>query len=191
MIAFGRRSTLPLVSVIVTGALWASQAAAADGFDVGWFLTRAPASVDPASRVCLAGVLLALDYGLNFLVIALPARRQGVKLVTSARDLVGFTFLAQIADRLGMVACVFIVALAQLVLPGRTTMASFAASTRYMLALNFVTSGAMVWILAEYYLAERWHVRRRPALWIASAAAVVTNPAWAIGMAPLLGWVRR
>jgi hypothetical protein len=135
--------------------------------------------------------MLMFDYALNVVVVALPASRYGVPLAMSARDTVVFTLIAQVADRIGMALGIAIVIGVRLVMPGVMTMAALGATTPYMLALNFMTSGALVWLLARHYLVQRWNVPYRRASTIAIAAAVLTNPAWAIGVAPLVGLVER
>jgi len=178
------RFLLVFLSALVACHFWASDAAA-DGFDVAWFVTRVPGSFGTMRGVLLAGLLLLLDYALNILVIAWPAAATGVPFKMAARELIGFTVFAQIADRLGMCVCVVLVLVAEVVAPGRTTMASIAAGVPYMLVLNFLTSGAFIWFLSYTYLVG-WSVGERRARWIASSAALLTNPAWAIGLAPLL-----
>jgi hypothetical protein len=44
------------------------------------------------------GLVLVFDYVLNVLVVAVPASRYGVSILKLAREMVGFTLIAQVAD---------------------------------------------------------------------------------------------
>jgi hypothetical protein len=180
---------LGFVIVLSVLGLWTSDARA-DGFDVVWFWTRMPSSVRMPQRAILALLLLATDYALNAVVMAWPASRLGVPIGRALHDLIFFTAFAQFADRLGMFVSFIIVGCIQSALPGRVTMASLAASFPYVVALNFVTSGLLVLLASRYLLARRWNVPQRSVRNISVAAAIFTNPAWAIGIAPLLGLVQ-
>jgi hypothetical protein len=183
-------SRLLLAGSVLVGSTLCATEVRADGIDGYWFLTRAPASLGPAPRLILVVLILLVDYALNLLVIAVPASRFGVPLATSGREMVVFTLLAQAADRIGMGASILLVVCVRLLLPGTVTMGALGATVPYMLALNFVSSGALVWLLARHFLLARWAVDRRPALAIATAAAVFTNPAWAVAASRLFGFGR-
>jgi hypothetical protein len=92
-------------------------------------------------------------------------------------DMMGFTVIAQVTDRIGMLACCVVA----LLLGGLAGVRSLGSIALVVLLSNFVTSGALIWFLARYYCARRWDLSRARSAIIATAAAILTNPAWAIG----------
>jgi hypothetical protein len=127
----------------------------------------------------LLTALVALDYLLNVVVIAVPAWRSGASLRSATRDMLGFTLIAQVADRVGMVACT-VVGYCVHFIPG-VVMHDLGLFVVSVLAGNFLTSGALIWFLARYYCARRWALPKRRSTIIATVASILTNPAWAIG----------
>lgn len=142
-------------------------------------------------------VLMLANYALNFLVIGWPAIR--VSPATPRRIAIGLivlTVLGQVADRLG--AFVTLIVLAPLGrayedyivrhIRGESPGAFGTWLSQHMwlgehasLILNFFFSGAAVALLTWVFL-RRWSVSRSIAWKITLAAAVFTNPAWAIGL---------
>jgi hypothetical protein len=124
--------------------------------------------------------LLIVNYLLNFAVLGIPAARSlHIKPGTLAKDLAGFTLLAQVADRVCAVGAFllsfFIVGLANV--GGEQEVLAGILGGIYS---NFVLSGLIVGLLALWYLRRRWGVERRRAIKIAVWTAVITNPAWAM-----------
>jgi hypothetical protein len=141
--------------------------------------------------VTLLGALVVADYLLNFVVIAVPAWRSGASLRRTARDMLGFTLIAQVADRVGMVACT-VTAYCIHFLPG-IVMHDLGLFVVGVVVANFLTSGALIWFLTRYYCVRRWALPKRRSTIIATVASILTNPAWAIGAGfvfPAIGGTR-
>jgi hypothetical protein len=121
---------------------------------------------------------LAVSYALNILVVGIPAVRVGPpRWRVVLGGLAVLTILAQVADRICSI-------LAGLLAPAVAHWFHFGREDDLLaaqIAMNFALSGVVVGTLAIYFLRRRWSVARRPAWIIAIAAALVTNPAWAIG----------
>jgi|HubBroStandDraft_1064217.scaffolds.fasta_scaffold178821_1 hypothetical protein len=131
----------------------------------------------PVKAVVLLVVVLAVNYALNLVVLGLPARRLGFGLKRSAKDLIGFTLFAQVADRLGIVvgfavatACAFLFKF-----KGENGLGEWFLAG---IALNFVFCGIAVGFLAYHYLKRRWALPVTKSRWLALAAGVITNPSW-------------
>lgn len=153
--------------------------ARADGIDILPFLTRVGGwRFHPVISVALVVGLMLVNYLLNVMVIGLPsARASQTRPKKFARDLIGFTLLAQIADRVGAFAALmlgfFIIGV--LGIKGESGIAKGALLA---IVLNFVFSGLAIGFLALWYLRRRWGIPERPARVIAIAAGVITNPVW-------------
>jgi hypothetical protein len=167
------------VLAVVVG--WPSTALA-DGIDILWFFTRVGGwKESPWRAVGILTTLIAVDYGLNVLVIGLPAWRSGVPLRRAALDLLSLTLVAQVADRAGTVAySLTSYALDRL---GLITVRDLGLWVVGILLATFITSGVLLWFLAKFFCSRRWNLPQRQSNRIATAAAVITNPAWAIGAA--------
>ncbi|HXU36778.1 MAG TPA: hypothetical protein VN937_10485 [Blastocatellia bacterium] len=176
----GSRATYLYRLVICLAMLvFLSTNARADGIDLVPFLTRVGGwRVHPVVSVGLVIGLMLVNYLVNLAVIAVPAARVSeIKFRTLARDLIGFTFLAQIADRVAAVAGLFI----GLFIIDRSGVHGEEGLLKGFLvgiALNFVFAGVAIGFLAFRYLGHRWGILKRPAIVIAIAAGVFTNPAW-------------
>jgi len=126
----------------------------------------------------IAGLMLA-NYALNALVVGLPAVRWGTEPAPRvARGLVTFTLLGQVADRIGAVVAVPLMALYALIFRGGGWVAP-------LLVCNFVLSGLAVAWMAYRFHRFRWGVARDRARLLAVLAGVLTNPAWVLGL-----WLR-
>ncbi len=116
--------------------------------------------------------------GVDLLVIGWPAIGLGrAPPGQVARGLVGLTVLGQVADRVGAI-CAGLIVEPVVRLLGLVGEAAWAAP---LLIMNFLFSGIAVGILALYFLRRRWRLSSRLGWGIATAAAVLTNPAWVIG----------
>ena len=75
--------------------------ARADGIDLSWFTSRLGGSPEHIIRTAgLVILLLAFNYGLNFLVIGVPVNRtRAIPRSFVLTDLIGFTLIAQVVDR--------------------------------------------------------------------------------------------
>jgi hypothetical protein len=185
----------PVAVVATVACVLASADARADGIDIAWFVTRVGGwKVAPGRAALLVLMLAAINYAINAVVIGIPAYRAGVSGSKICRELVGLTVLGQIADRLGLVASAAAVAvigvavesLFHTTVRGVRDLGTFALVT---VALNFLTSGVLIGLLVRHYVCRRWSQPRRKGLAIALAAAVLTNPAWAVAtsMSPWFG----
>jgi|GEM_PF-3028442 len=165
--------------ICVAMLVFFSTNARADGIDVVPFLTRVGGwHVHPAISVGLMIGLMLVNYLVNVAVIGIPsAKASQTKLRVFARDLIGFTLLAQIADRLaaiaGLLVGLFIIDL--IAIRGEQGLLKGALLG---LALNFVFAGLAIGFLALWYARRRWGISKRPSRVIAIAAGVITNPSW-------------
>jgi hypothetical protein len=149
----------------------------ADGIDVVPFMFRV-GRVHPAVAVAIVIGTMLVNYFLNVVVIGLPsARASHTRFSRFARDLIGFTLLAQIADRVGAFASLVLgfVLLWVLNIQGE---AGIARGALIAIVLNFIFSGLAIGFLAMWYLKQRWGIPKRTAYVIAVAAGVITNPVW-------------
>jgi hypothetical protein len=152
--------------------------ALADGIDLVAYLSRAPCE-NVALAIPVAAVLMLVNYGLNFLVIGLPARRFGSLPVQQVwRPLIWLTLLGQGADRVGAILAGLLTGYVAGIL-GLTGEGAWAAP---LLALNFLFSGVSVAVLVFICARRVWGLALRYSLWISIGAGVLTNPAWAMGL---------
>lgn len=161
----------------------------ADGIDLVPFLTRVGGwQVHPVVSVGLVIGLMLVNYLVNLPVIAVPAGRLSeIKFRVLARDLIGFTFLAQIADRVAAVAGLFV----GLFIIDRSGVHGEEGLLKGFLlgiALNFFFAGLAIGFVALRYLRHRWGISKRPAIVIAIAAGVLTNPAWLMAAYAAKSW---
>lgn len=182
---FWTRAPVKVLGTFALALLW-SRPARGDAIDLVWFLTRVSTSRRSALHIALlATILLGLNYTLNLIVIAIPAVGTA-RMRRVAKDMVGFTVIAQLGDRLGMVVCAGVVILVRILAHAGTTLKDLRSIGLWSIGSNFLVSGLFIWLLARYYLVGRWQVSKRRGVTIAAIAAVVTNPAWAIVASPLL-----
>jgi hypothetical protein len=172
------------VVVAATVVSWSS-AAHADAVDIGWLFTRVGGWKDsPWRAAALLVALIAFDYAFNVVVIVIPAWRSGIAIRRAATDMIGFTFIAQVADRVGLLLCgvasFLLDRVAGVVFHGLGPWISF------VLIANFITSGILIWFLTKYYCTRKWNLQERRSNVIATAAAVFTNPAWAMGIVAII-----
>jgi len=153
--------------------------ARADGIDLVPYLTRVNGEHSIAALVGLITTMMMVNYLLNLLVIGWPSiRLAGVPFGRAAKGLVGFTFLAQVADRIGALCAGFLAGpLAAFFMPEGE-----GAWVIPLLVLNFLLSGLAVAALTLYLVGRRWRVTGGTKWGIVLSAAVLTNPAWALGL---------
>jgi len=153
----------------------------ADGIDIVWLITKVGGpGVHPLVSAFLIVGLLAINYLLNLVVLGIPAARAlGTSVRTLSKALLGFTLLAQVADRISAVAGFFLGALASVLLDVKGE-AGIVAFFWIGIVLNFVFSGLAVCFLALWYLLRKWQVKRRTSIRIAALTELITNPAWLI-----------
>jgi len=167
--------------VVLAAVILQPVVARADGFDVVWFFTRVPEwDLHPIRGVLALAALMAANYLLNLLVIGLPAMKLGTPRARVGRDLIGFTLLGQVADRLGAILggmSLYFLAPKSESEVGLVILAALVAS--------FLLSGLFIGLLARHYLTRRWKLTGRAVPWIVTAAALLTNPAWAMATAYL------
>jgi hypothetical protein len=189
-LALSRRTRLVTsIAVLATFTAWSS-AARADGIDIAWLFTRVGGwKESPLRAAAMLLALIAVNYLLNVLIIVMPAWRSGVAFQRAAFDMLGFTVIAQVADRMGMFAfSVAVYWLARLRVVVAHDLGFWVGAA---LLANFVTSGILIWFLAKFYCASRWGLPKRRSNLIATVAAVLTNPAWAIGAGLIPGFAAR
>ena len=164
--------------------LFCCQTVRADGIDiVPWLLRMGPTN-SLVLDIAIIPLLMVANYVLNFLVIGLPAARYGDKAIHSiAKGMIGFTLLAQLADRIGAIAGPLLGGLIFAAVGRDFAVGKGEGSWVIPLLLsNFIFSGIAVGYLAFYFLRKRWGVVMGNAWLIAIAAAILTNPAWALSM---------
>jgi len=133
---------------------------------------------NPVVEAVFVVVLLAINYLLNLVVLGLPtARTLGTSLRTLAKALLGFTLLAQVADRISAVAG-FPLGILMSDLWGVQGEQGLVVGIWIGIVLNFALSGLAICLLALWYLLRKWRVRRRPSIRIAALTGLLTNPAW-------------
>ena len=164
-----------VVSVIIASSVAPAQA---DGVDIVPYLTRVGWAQSTLGIIASVLGLMVINYVLNLVVIGWPAIHFGhIDIGRVTRGLVALTLLGQVADRLGALLASPITVLT-LVVTHHTE--GEGVWFLPLLAFNFVLSGIAILMLVLYFLRRRWHVARGLSWSIGLAAAVLTNPAWAI-----------
>jgi hypothetical protein len=162
--------------------------ARADGIDIPWFLTRVGGwKHSPLRAASLILALLACNYALNAVIIVLPSWRSGASLRKASIDMLGFTLIAQLLDRAGMVTY-SVAALGLDALLG--VRASLGVMVVGVLGTSFLTSGLLIGLMTKYYCSRRWGLPKRRSIVIAIWASIFTNPAWAIAAVAVPGFAR-
>lgn len=174
-----RTQKLLFLTIVLTFILITPPVTRADGIDVVWLITQVGGpDTHPVVVAVLVVVLLAINYLLNLVVMGLPAARTlGTSVRTLAKALLGFTLLAQIADRISAVAGFLLGALMSDLL-GIQGEHGLVVAIWIGIVLNFVLSGLAICLLALWYLLRKWRVRRRTSIRIAALTGLITNPAW-------------
>jgi hypothetical protein len=166
------------MAVAIFAAIWFFPLSAhADAVDFWMVFTRVGDRESPGKTLVLLALVLLANYGINLAVLGFPASRLGFPLARSAKDLIGFTLIAQIADRVGIVAGFAVAAAAAFVFKfkGERGLGQWVLAGT---ALNFLFSGIAVGLLAYHYLKRRWSLPVTKSRWLALAAGVITNPSW-------------
>ena len=178
---FGTRRVLASLAIVVAVVLVTPASASADGIDVVWLITRVGGwRVHPLLSVAMIVGLMAVNYLLNLVVLGrLAARSLQIKLGALTKDLVAFTLLAQIADRVGGIGA-FLLSFSLIGFAGLGGEQETIAGLLVGVYLTFIFSGLAVGLLAFWYLRRRWGIELRRAKAIALWTAVITNPAWAM-----------
>lgn len=167
-----RRS--PYSLLLATAVMLASFPLRADGVDMEAYLTRVGRHSVPVT-LCLLLLLFTINYGLNFLVIGLPAIKFSNHPKRSITfELVWLTLLGQLADRLGAILSGF----GAVPIAMGLNLKGEGAWVLPLIGLNFVLSGIAVFGLVLFFLRRRWSIRGRRSVFIALSAGIITNPAW-------------
>ena len=168
---------LLLLPPLILGGLCAITTSYADGVDLLPYLTRVGAHGSVLWVGAMVVLLMAINYVLNFLVIGWPAIHVGPPdLPTVAKSLVWVTLLGQVADRVGAVVAGFAAGIVAELLGFRGE----GGWVIPLLVLNFIFSGVAVAAVALFFLRRRWRVSASSSVLIATMAAFVSNPAWAL-----------
>jgi hypothetical protein len=163
-----------------SAVLTLSSPAYADGIDVVWVLTRVGGwRESPLLAALLLIGLMVANYALNAIVVGIPSTRLGAPRRRVLLDLVGFTLIAQIADRVGAIVGGAL-GVALTMIAGSGGESQLGQATLVAIVANFILSGVFVGMLARYYLIHRWSLTTRWTSAVAVAAGVLTNPAWAM-----------
>ena len=191
-LSLGRRALIVGSICLLLGA-----PAYGDGLSLDYFLRFRTYRESITYIWSMVAALMFINYVLNFLVIGLPAmcfggarpRKVGIGLIF-------LRFIGQIADRLG--AVIALLALVPFTRAfgdyiqhdirheptsafGRWLSQHLWLGEHALLMLNFFFSGAAIALLAWFFL-RRWSITRSLSWKIALAAAIFTNPAWAIAL---------
>lgn len=174
-----RAQKLLCMTIVLTFILITPAAASADGIDLVWLITRVGGlGNNPMVEAALVVVLLAINYFLNLVVMGLPAARTlGTNVRTLAKALLGFTLLAQVADRISAVSG-FLLGVLMSDLLGVQGEHGLVVAIWIGIVLNFAISGLAICLLALWYLLRKWRVRRRTSIRLAALTGLITNPAW-------------
>jgi hypothetical protein len=167
--------------IVLAVTISACPLAMADGIDLVPYFTRTGGGQKSILGIVGMVVLLMIaNYVLNLIVIGFPAIKTGqVKSRIVVIGLVWLTLLGQVADRLGaLLAGLFAVPLGLIL--GLLGLGGEGSWLWPLLGLNFFFSGIAVGSLSFYFLRKRWHIGKGASWVIASVAAIVTNPAWAM-----------
>jgi hypothetical protein len=162
-------------SILVGGST-----ARADGLDVTTYLSRVPGwHRAPLQALFLLCVLMALNYLLNLLVLGVPAIKMGAKAGSVALGLVTFTLLGQVADRIGAVVGPLVggAIVWALHVGGRKSL-GYGFSIGFF--LNFILSGVVIGLLAQWYLRRRWALEGHRVAVLSVITGVLTNPLWGV-----------
>lgn len=150
----------------------------ADGIDVLQVLSRIGQGQRTEDIVALVLLMMAANYGINFLVIGWPSIKfGGVPVRIVALDLVWMTLLGQVADRLGAIIPLF--------LPLPILMPYVWQCS------NLLLTSLLIMVLVSHFVKYRWHVNTRMAEWVVLAATILTNPTgiWMVfAYSGVLGW---
>ena len=135
--------------------------AMADGIDVTWLLTRVGGwNRKPLLAFALCIGPMFFNYLLNVAVIGVPAAKAGERgRLSFCGDLVWYTLLAQIVDRVGCILGVIIAAALATVFGAnfeRQILWGFLGGY----GLNFLFSGLGVAILSGLLMRKRWSIPR-------------------------------
>jgi len=167
-----------VAAAVLTISVLCPSAALADGIDLVAYFSRTPCE-NVALAIPAVALLMFVNYGLNYLVIGLPARRLGSLPVRQvSRSLIWLTLLGQVADRLGAIPAGLLASLVADVL-GLKGEGAWVAP---LIGLNFVFSAISVALLAFVFTRRVWGLSLRHSIWISTGAGIVTNPAWAMGL---------
>jgi len=163
--------------VALTTTMLYPWAALADGIDLVAYFSRTPCE-NIVLAIPIAALLMLLNYGLNYLVIGLPARRLGSLPVRQVlRSLIWLTLLGQVADRIGAF-------LAILLADPMTSVLGLEGEVIWLViwAFNFIFSAIGIALLAFVFARFVWRLSVANSLVISSAAGILTNPAWAMAL---------
>jgi hypothetical protein len=172
-----KRSKTARFFLAILAGLWPA-AAQADGIDLVPYFSRAPTNSIALALLAVALIMLA-NYGLNFLVIGLPACRFGkLEKKRVARSLVWLTLLGQVADRVGAVLAGFFAG----VVASALRLEGEGSWLIPLLALNFAFSGLAIAALVFVFGRFVWSLSLGHSAALSVAAGILTNPAWAMGL---------
>ena len=164
------RRCLLVIAVCALGGI-----ARADGIDIGAWVMQLPTWWGPGALLGFVVVSLLVDYALNFLVIGWLARRwSGQAGGKVARDLVAYTLWAQVADRVGAVLALLVVAASDSLLDKSSEVYFFTPLFLAKFVLSALAIGVLVWRFAR----KRWALSRPRSFLLGVAGGILTNPEW-------------
>jgi hypothetical protein len=159
--------------------------ARADGFDITDWVLQLPTYYGPGWTLAFIVLLLVADYVINALVIGWPAKTwSGLTAAKLARDLVPYTLWAQVADRIGALGSVLVLAALDPLLSRHGEGYFVTPLFLSKIVLSAIAIGFVVWRFAR----TRWGLSRGRAWILSIAGGVLTNPLlWFIGLTWLSG----
>jgi hypothetical protein len=176
------RSATRLVLFLLAGSALCG-VARADGIDLGSWILQLPSLWSSGAVFGFVLLFLAIDYGLNLLVIGWPAKRwTGRSLGKIARDLVPYTIWAQLADRLGALLAIPATAALEPLLDKHSEGYFVTPLLVSKVVLSAIAIGFVIWRFAR----KRWELSRRRSWILCVAGSMLTNPGWGYVAAYLL-----
>jgi hypothetical protein len=150
----------------------------ADGIDLVAYFSRVPTD-DIRTALFVGLVLMIANYILNYIVVgSFVAGRTSLGTQQIALSLVSLTILGQVADRIGAV----IAGISAGPVSNLLGISGEGGWFLPLLGLNFIFSGIMVGMLVYTFGRRKWNLAKNQSRAAAFLAAVLTNPAWAIGL---------
>jgi hypothetical protein len=161
--------------------------ARADGFDIFVWVLQLPTWWGAGRTLAFIAVLLVADYAINALVIGWPAKIwSGLPNAKLARELVRYTLWAQVADRIGALGSLVVLAALEPWLDKHREGYWVTPLIESKIALSAIAIGFVAW----RYTRKRWGLSRGRAWTLSIAAAVLTNPMlWFLALSDLRGWL--
>ena len=166
-----------IITLLTVGCIW-PYAVLADGIDLVTYFSRTPYK-NLSLAIPMGLLIMIANYGLNFFIIGLPAKRLGnLTLGRISRSLIWLTIFGQVADRIGAVLAVFLT-------DPITDLFDLSGEGDWaipLVGLNFIFSALSIALLVFAFTKYRWNLSIKHSLCISVTAGILINPAWAMGL---------